>query len=697
MPHRHKHQNTSTKVKVVSEYKIGKQLGSGSFGTVHLGVHMRTGHSVGVKILSRAKIRELNMGEKIQREINILKLFNHPHIVRLYEVLETERHIYLVQEYVSGGELFDFIVSQTITEDMARHFFQQLISAVAYCHSHQVVHRDLKPENLLLSSHKNIKLADFGLSNIMADGDFLSTSCGSPNYAAPEVVSGKHYIGPQIDVWSCGIILFALLTGSLPFDDYKLPNLFAKIKKAQFHMPSCVNPMAQDLIRRMLVVNPDNRIKIDEIRRHPWFRQDLPLYIDHLLDCRTVTAATELDPDIFQELVRYGFSQAEIDEAVAEQRFSSQVMVAYALISDMRCERAAAPHSPLTDGRHPFRDYVFNTFVEGSVPQSPKVRELLSHRGEPVRQDGLFSDTEDADPFDIDAVNALSANASSDGINLLGTPGGRAVMPPVLSLASRPKEVLVIPPSFAAVPELDAGVFSLGSSSDSLDLNTDRAYRPLRDTRTPKLCPKECAPFVLGVTMGDTGLISPVHLLLIVLSTLRKAGYEWKIGRSVVRIQSVQELRRDHNTGQPTAPMSTLTPDAAGDMVPDGGVSIATGAPKRKARDAPSIFSLRFRVAGDQMVPKSHRELRFGLNINVLPGSKDAESERYVIDVKRLYGETTLFIQRTSQLFGMLTSRTQVRQATEELGLVVPDFLARHDDGLMSPIHQGQLEAGIIV
>jgi len=159
------------------------------------------------------------------------RLCTHPHIIRLYEVIDTPSDIFLVNEYVSGGELFDYIVSKgRLSADEARNFFHQIVSGVEYIHFQKIVHRDLKPENLLLDANLNLKIADFGLSNIMRDGDFLRTSCGSPNYAAPEVISGHLYAGPEVDVWSCGVILYALLCGSLPFDDESIPNLFKKIK-----------------------------------------------------------------------------------------------------------------------------------------------------------------------------------------------------------------------------------------------------------------------------------------------------------------------------------------------------------------------------------------------------------------------------------------------------------------------------------
>lgn len=222
------------------------------------------------------------MEEKVQREINILHLCTHPHIIRLYEVIDTPTDIFMVIEYVSGGELFDYIVSKgRLSADEARNFFHQIISGVEYCHFQKIVHRDLKPENLLLDANLNIKIADFGLSNLMRDGDFLRTSCGSPNYAAPEVISGHLYAGPEVDVWSCGVILYALLCGSLPFDDESIPNLFKKIKSGMYSLPTHLSQLAKNLIPRMLEVDPMKRISIAEIRLHPWFQHKLPPYLRH--------------------------------------------------------------------------------------------------------------------------------------------------------------------------------------------------------------------------------------------------------------------------------------------------------------------------------------------------------------------------------------------------------------------------------
>ena len=215
---------------------LHQTLGSGTFGKVKLATHALTGHRVAVKIINKHKISSMDIGGRIKREIQFLRMLRHPHIIKLYEVIATPSDIIMVLEY-AGGELFQYIVDHgRLPESEARRFFQQIITATNYCHKHKVAHRDLKPENLLLDEFLNIKVGDFGLSNLMGDGDFLKTSCGSPNYAAPEVIAGRLYSGPEVDVWSCGVILYVMLCGRLPFDDDYVPSLFVKISKGIYSL-----------------------------------------------------------------------------------------------------------------------------------------------------------------------------------------------------------------------------------------------------------------------------------------------------------------------------------------------------------------------------------------------------------------------------------------------------------------------------
>ncbi|KAH7723557.1 AMP-activated protein kinase alpha subunit [Aphelenchoides avenae] len=317
----------------IGHYILKETLGVGTFGKVKVGIHEMTGYKVAVKILNRQKIKTLDVVGKIRREIQNLSLFRHPHIIKLYQVISTPTDIFMIMEYVSGGELFDYIVKHgRLKTTEARRFFQQIISGVDYCHRHMVVHRDLKPENLLLDERNNVKIADFGLSNIMTDGDFLRTSCGSPNYAAPEVISGKLYAGPEVDVWSCGVILYALLCGTLPFDDEHVPTLFRKIKSGIFPIPDYLDKSVVNLLLHMLQVDPMKRATIRDVINHEWFRVDLPAYLFPPIN---ESEASIVDIDAVREVChRYTVNEDDVTAALLSDDPHHQLSIAYNLIVD---------------------------------------------------------------------------------------------------------------------------------------------------------------------------------------------------------------------------------------------------------------------------------------------------------------------------------------------------------------------------
>ncbi|KAB0395508.1 hypothetical protein E2I00_017108 [Balaenoptera physalus] len=229
-------------------------------GLVKLGVHCITGQKVAIKIVNREKLSE-SVLMKVEREIAILKLIEHPHVLKLHDVYENKKYLYLVLEHVSGGELFDYLVKKgRLTPKEARKFFRQIVSALDFCHSYSICHRDLKPENLLLDEKNNIRIADFGMASLQVGDSLLETSCGSPHYACPEVIKGEKYDGRRADMWSCGVILFALLVGALPFDDDNLRQLLEKVKRGVFHMPHFIPPDCQSLLRGMIEVEPEKRL-----------------------------------------------------------------------------------------------------------------------------------------------------------------------------------------------------------------------------------------------------------------------------------------------------------------------------------------------------------------------------------------------------------------------------------------------------
>nr|AFK34091.1 unknown [Lotus japonicus] len=272
----------------VGRYEIGRTVGEGTFAKVKFAQNTESGESVAMKILDRSTIIKHKMVDQIKREISIMKLVRHPYVVRLHEVLASRTKIYIILEFITGGELFDKIVHHgRLSEAESRRYFQQLIDGVDYCHSKGVYHRDLKPENLLLDSQGNIKISDFGLSALTEQGvSMLRTTCGTPNYVAPEVLSRKGYNGAPADVWSCGVILYVLMAGYLPFDELDLTALYSKIGKAEFSCPPWFPVGAKSLIYRMLDTNPEHRITIQQIRNDEWFQRG---YIPaHLLEYEDV-------------------------------------------------------------------------------------------------------------------------------------------------------------------------------------------------------------------------------------------------------------------------------------------------------------------------------------------------------------------------------------------------------------------------
>uniref|UniRef100_A0A8C2B2A5 BR serine/threonine kinase 2b n=1 Tax=Cyprinus carpio TaxID=7962 RepID=A0A8C2B2A5_CYPCA len=303
--------NTSQHANYVGPYRLEKTLGKGQTGLVKLGIHCVTCQKVAIKIVNREKLSE-SVLMKVEREIAILKLIEHPHVLKLHDVYENKKYLYLVLEHVSGGELFDYLVKKgRLTPKEARKFFRQIISALDFCHSHSICHRDLKPENLLLDEKNNIRIADFGMASLQVGDSLLETSCGSPHYACPEVIRGEKYDGRKADVWSCGVILFALLVGALPFDDDNLRNLLEKVKLGVFHMPHFIPPDCQNLLRGMIEVDATKRLtvrvqhhhtQINRGKNEPEPEQPVPRKVA----IRTLPSTEDIDPDVLESMHSLG-------------------------------------------------------------------------------------------------------------------------------------------------------------------------------------------------------------------------------------------------------------------------------------------------------------------------------------------------------------------------------------------------------
>eukprot|EP00002_Diphylleia_rotans_P019407 TRINITY_DN3755_c0_g1_i4.p1 TRINITY_DN3755_c0_g1~~TRINITY_DN3755_c0_g1_i4.p1 ORF type:complete len:579 (-),score=115.71 TRINITY_DN3755_c0_g1_i4:1105-2841(-) len=304
-------------IKHVGPYTLGKTIGTGSTGKVKLGVHMTDGSKVAIKIMRKDSINmKPSLRKKVEREIAILKLIDHPHVLKLIDVYETEAFLFIILEHVEGGELFDYLVSKGRLElGEALVFFQQIIMGLEYCQSLLICHRDLKPENLLLDTKRNIKIADFGMASLNMKGSMLQTSCGSPHYASPQVVQGVKYNGMQSDIWSCGVILYALVLGRLPFDDANIKKLLAKVKSGVYNLPEDMNEHVRDLISKMIVIDPDQRITIEGIKQHPFFRSNgntaaLSPQIDRALLSTTLKMDT-LDWEVLTDLQTLGWGNED--------------------------------------------------------------------------------------------------------------------------------------------------------------------------------------------------------------------------------------------------------------------------------------------------------------------------------------------------------------------------------------------------
>ncbi|KAM9134061.1 serine/threonine-protein kinase MARK2 isoform X5 [Mauremys mutica] len=312
----------------IGNYRLLKTIGKGNFAKVKLARHVLTGKEVAVKIIDKTQLNSSSL-QKLFREVRIMKVLNHPNIVKLFEVIETEKTLYLVMEYASGGEVFDYLVAHgRMKEKEARAKFRQIVSAVQYCHQKFIVHRDLKAENLLLDADMNIKIADFGFSNEFTFGNKLDTFCGSPPYAAPELFQGKKYDGPEVDVWSLGVILYTLVSGSLPFDGQNLKELRERVLRGKYRIPFYMSTDCENLLKKFLILNPSKRGTLEQIMKDRWMNvghedDELKPYMEPVPDYK--------DPRRTELMISMGYTREEIQESLIGQKYN-EVMATYLLL-----------------------------------------------------------------------------------------------------------------------------------------------------------------------------------------------------------------------------------------------------------------------------------------------------------------------------------------------------------------------------
>ncbi|XP_069028703.1 LOW QUALITY PROTEIN: MAP/microtubule affinity-regulating kinase 3-like [Embiotoca jacksoni] len=325
----------------VGNYRLLKTIGKGNFAKVKLARHVLTGREVAIKIIDKTQLNPTSL-QKLFREVRIMKILNHPNIVKLFEVIETEKTLYLVMEYASGGEVFDYLVAHgRMKEKEARAKFRQIVSAVQYCHQKRIVHRDLKAENLLLDADMNIKIADFGFSNEFTVGGKLDTFCGSPPYAAPELFQGKKYDGPEVDVWSLGVILYTLVSGSLPFDGQNLKELRERVLRGKYRIPFYMTTDCENLLKRFLVLNPGKRGTLEQIMKDRWINSssdenELKPFIEPELDIR--------DQKRIDLMVEMGYSREKINDSLTRLKYDD-ITATYLLLSRRAAEGEASDSS----------------------------------------------------------------------------------------------------------------------------------------------------------------------------------------------------------------------------------------------------------------------------------------------------------------------------------------------------------------
>ncbi|XP_061718055.1 serine/threonine-protein kinase SIK2 isoform X1 [Cydia pomonella] len=387
----------------VGFYDIERTIGKGNFAVVKLARHRITKTEVAIKIIDKSQLDASNL-QKVYREVDIMKRLDHPHIIKLYQVMETKNMIYIVSEYASKGEIFDYIARYgRMAEQAARRKFWQILSAVEYCHERRIVHRDLKAENLLLDANMNIKIADFGFSNYYATGELLATWCGSPPYAAPEVFEGKRYTGPEIDIWSLGVVLYVLVCGALPFDGSTLQSLRDRVLSGRFRIPYFMSQDCESLIRKMLVLEPMKRYTIEQIKKHRWMAAEPYTAPAAAQDPARSPAHVPSDPNeqVLRLMQSLGIDPVKTKESLRSNSYDHHAAIYLLLLERLR---ARAASGSVSQDRRPSRR-------PSSVADQALVRELHDARRE---QQNRILHTGDPQSREFSRVPPMISATSAD-------------------------------------------------------------------------------------------------------------------------------------------------------------------------------------------------------------------------------------------------------------------------------------------
>ncbi|XP_061087594.1 MAP/microtubule affinity-regulating kinase 3a isoform X5 [Conger conger] len=546
----------------VGNYRLLRTIGKGNFAKVKLARHILTGREVAIKIIDKTQLNPTSL-QKLFREVRIMKILNHPNIVKLFEVIETEKTLYLIMEYASGGEVFDYLVAHgRMKEKEARAKFRQIVSAVQYCHQKHIVHRDLKAENLLLDADMNIKIADFGFSNEFTLGNKLDTFCGSPPYAAPELFQGKKYDGPEVDVWSLGVILYTLVSGSLPFDGQNLKELRERVLRGKYRIPFYMSTDCENLLKRFLVLNPAKRGTLEvredgenQIMKDRWINagcedDELKPFVEPELDIS--------DQKRIDIMVGMGYSRESIQESLARMKYD-EITATYLLLGRKSSELEAndsssssnlslakvRPNSELNNGQSPS-----HLKVQRSISSSQKQRRYSDQAG-PAIPSGVGypkrSQTSTADN-DLKEEGGVQPRKSS-------TAGGRGVPPtsPMLGNANNPNK--------ADIPDRKKGSTAPSNNTGSGGMTRRNTYVCSERNTTDRLSVVQNGKE--NSTAGTPGQRNPVastHSISSATTPDRLRFPRGTASRSTFHGGQLRERRTATYNGPPASP--TLSHDA---------------------------------------------------------------------------------------------------------------------------------------
>ncbi|XP_038823081.1 MAP/microtubule affinity-regulating kinase 3-like isoform X5 [Salvelinus namaycush] len=593
----------------VGNYRLLKTIGKGNFAKVKLARHILTGREVAIKIIDKTQLNP-NSLQKLFREVRIMKILNHPNIVKLFEVIETERTLYLVMEYASRGEVFDYLVAHgRMKEKEARAKFRQIVSAVQYCHQKHIVHRDLKAENLLLDADMNIKIADFGFSNEFTMGNKLDTFCGSPPYAAPELFQGKKYDGPEVDVWSLGVILYTLVSGSLPFDGQNLKELRERVLRGKYRIPFYMSTDCENLLKRFLVLNPAKRGTLE-------VREDSE---NQIMKDRWINAGSEEDElkpfvepeqDIADQkridvMVGMGFSPEDIQESLAKMKYD-EITATYLLLGRKSSE--LEPSVSTSSSNLSLAKPRPTSELNGQSPSHLKVQRSVSSNQKQRR----YSDQvgQNVAPGSGHPKRSQTSTAENNIKEEGGrsVPGGRCVPPPspLLGNANNPNK--------ADIPNGRKGVTTVPNNNTGSDGMTRRNTYVCSDRNA-----MDCLSVIpngkensVAVSPGQRNPVASTHSITSATTPERLRFPRGTASRSTFHSGQLKERRTATYNGPPASP--TLSQDAA-------------PLSQTRSRGSSNLFSKLTSKLTRRVSTEFERNGRFESSSRHVPGDQKGESK----------------------------------------------------------------------